>query len=88
MKETDLKGRGPGDKYMKKPIIAVPMGDPAGIGPEIAARAAASETVLSAADIILVGDKGVMEKAIKIVGAKLVIREIAAPPRQYFRMGY
>lgn len=87
MEETDLKGRRTGDKYMKKPIIAVPMGDPAGIGPEIAARAAASETVLSAADIILVGDKGIMEKAIKIVGARLVIREIAAPAEAVFQKG-
>lgn len=34
----------------KKPRIAVPIGDPAGVGPEIAAKACALEKVQAAAD--------------------------------------
>ena len=51
----------------KKPRIAVPIGDPAGVGPEIAAKACALEKVQAAADVILIGDRKVMENAIRIL---------------------
>ena len=40
---------------MKKPRIAITIGDPAGIGPEIAARAAADRRVLTACEPVLYG---------------------------------
>ncbi|HAL59905.1 MAG TPA: 4-phospho-D-threonate 3-dehydrogenase, partial [Sarcina sp.] len=49
----------------KKPVIAVPTGDPAGVGPEIVAKACAREKVSDAADVIAIGDRQVMEKAIR-----------------------
>ena len=39
----------------KKPLIAVPIGDPAGVGPEIVAKACALEKVNNAADVIAIG---------------------------------
>lgn len=42
---------------MKKPLIAVTMGDPAGVGPEIVAMSLASAEVTDVADCIIVGDK-------------------------------
>lgn len=72
---------------MKKPVIAVPIGDPAGVGPEIVAKSVASKEVRDAADCIIVGDKKVMENAIKIVGADLTIKEIAAPEEAVFKEG-
>lgn len=64
---------------MKKPLIAVPIGDPAGVGPEIVAKSAAEDKVFEAADLIVVGDKKVMEKAIGIVGADLKIHVVDSP---------
>ena len=61
---------------MSKPLIAVTMGDPAGVGPEIVAKSLASEAVTEVADCVIVGDKKCMENAIRIVGADLEIRVI------------
>ncbi|MCR4892104.1 MAG: 4-hydroxythreonine-4-phosphate dehydrogenase PdxA [Lachnospiraceae bacterium] len=58
---------------MNKPIIAIPMGDPAGIGPEIVVKALASEPVKSFAHCIVIGDKGVLEKAMDITGTDLKV---------------
>ena len=58
--------------YMEKPIIAVTMGDPAGIGPEIVAKSIADKATYDVARCIVIGDKKVMEKAIKIVGADFI----------------
>ncbi|CAG0968300.1 partial D-erythronate 4-phosphate dehydrogenase, partial [Anaerolineae bacterium] len=46
-----------------KPVIAVTMGDPAGVGPEILVRAMNDPKVRKAADIVAVGDMGVLREA-------------------------
>ena len=40
-----------------KPLIAVPIGDPAGIGPEIVVKSIANKDVFQAARCIIIGDK-------------------------------
>lgn len=65
--------------YMEKPIIAVTMGDPAGIGPEIVAKSIADKATFDVARCIVIGDKKVMEKAIKIVGADLKVNVVESP---------
>ena len=72
---------------MKKPLIAVPIGDPAGVGPEIAAKSVASEKVFEAADCVIVGDKTIMENAIKIVGEDLTVHVISEPEEGDYRKG-
>lgn len=72
---------------MKKPLIAVPIGDPAGVGPEIVAKSAAEDKVYEAADLIVVGDKKVMEKAIGIVGAGLRINVVDSPEQGSYEKG-
>ena len=68
-----------GNKYMEKPIIAVTMGDPAGIGPEIVAKSIADKATYDVARCIVIGDKKVMEKAIEIVGADLKVNVVDSP---------
>ena len=68
-----------GNKYMEKPIIAVTMGDPAGIGPEIVAKSIADKATYDVARCIVIGDKKVMEKAIKIVWADLKVNVVESP---------
>ena len=65
--------------YMEKPIIAVTMGDPAGIGPEIVAKSIADKATYDVARCIVIGDKKVMEKAIEIVGADLKVNVVESP---------
>ena len=61
---------------MKKPLIAVPIGDPAGVGPEIVAKSVASEEVFEAEDCVIVGDKTINDKANKIVGVDMTVHVI------------
>lgn len=64
---------------MTKAIIAVPMGDPAGIGPEITVKSFLNSEVLEAANSIVVGDKKIIDKALEITGTDLqvnVIKEV------------
>lgn len=72
---------------MKKPLIAVPIGDPAGVGPEIVAKSVASEDVFEAADCVIVGDKTIIENAIKIVGEDLTVHVISEPEEGDYRKG-
>ncbi|PTN09540.1 4-hydroxythreonine-4-phosphate dehydrogenase PdxA [Mangrovibacterium marinum] len=56
--------------------LAVTMGDPAGIGPEIAAKAFADPTVFDKCLPLLVGNVEVMKEAIKLTGVDLKINPI------------
>lgn len=62
-----------------KPIIAIPMGDPAGIGPEIVVKAISRPEVLECARCVVVGDKKVMEQAVRILGLSMKIHVIREP---------
>ena len=62
-----------------KPIIAIPMGDPAGIGPAIVAKALAREETFQCARCVVVGDKKVMEQAIRIVDLPMAIHVVKEP---------
>ena len=64
---------------MKKPVIAIPIGDPAGVGPEIVAKSIASDEVFQIAMCVIVGDRKIVEKAIEITGENLKINEIKEP---------
>ncbi len=57
-----------------KPIIAIPMGDPAGIGPEIVVKALACKEVVEAADCIVIGDRKIIEDAIRFTGMNLEVK--------------
>jgi len=62
---------------MSKPIIAITMGDPAGVGPEVTVKALAREEVWVCCRPLVVGDARVVTKAIDLVGAALSFRAIA-----------
>jgi 4-hydroxythreonine-4-phosphate dehydrogenase len=57
--------------------IGITMGDPSGVGPEIIARLL-DEAGL-AAPAVVIGDPAILRRAIRIVGARLSVREIAQP---------
>ncbi len=61
---------------MNRPTIAVTMGDPAGVGPEIVARAMAQREVREACDPVVVGDPRLMFRAMELVRAGLTIRTV------------
>ena len=72
---------------MKKTLIAVPLGDPAGIGPEIVARSIADKELFRITDCIVIGDRKVMENAIRITGEDLKVNVVADPAEGDYREG-
>lgn len=64
---------------MMKPLIAIPLGDPAGIGPEIVVKAIADKKVFDTARCIVVGDAKVVQKAIEITGVDLKLEIVNTP---------
>ncbi len=61
---------------MTKPIIGIPLGDPAGIGPEITIKTFADKETTDMCNLILVGDKYVVEKAVEVTGINMKINVI------------
>lgn len=74
-------------KALETPLIAVPMGDPAGVGPEIVAKAAADPALHDLARVLVVGDKSIMDQAIAITGSSLTIHPVADPAEASYEKG-
>jgi len=72
---------------MKRPLIAVTMGDPAGIGPEISLKALNDERVMAACRPLLIGNRAVLEQARKISGFQGAIRSVGSPGEGTYRPG-
>jgi 4-phospho-D-threonate 3-dehydrogenase / 4-phospho-D-erythronate 3-dehydrogenase len=67
-------------RKQEKPAIAVTMGDPSGIGPEIVVRAVASPEVAAFSRLLVLGDRGALERAIAGCNVDLRIEEAEVPP--------
>jgi 4-hydroxythreonine-4-phosphate dehydrogenase len=72
---------------MGRPIIAITMGDAAGIGPEIIMKALAVPEVYEICRPLAVGDAGRLRKAAKIVDSRLTVRPIEGPEDGRYRLG-
>ncbi|GAB1582688.1 4-hydroxythreonine-4-phosphate dehydrogenase PdxA [Phyllobacterium phragmitis] len=54
-----------------RPVLALAMGDPAGISPELTARILALPELLSAAHFVVIGDRRILEEGAAIAGVAL-----------------
>lgn len=63
----------------EKMKIAITMGDPAGVGPEICVKALSKAQVYEACVPIVVGDRAAIEDAIRFCNLPLRVREINSP---------
>ena len=54
---------------MKKPLIALAMGDPAGISPELTAKVVGLKEVRDAARVVVVGDRRIYDGGARVAGA-------------------
>lgn len=61
------------------PVIGIMIGDPAGIGPEVCVKAVAGSGLRSLCRPVLIGDIGVLRRAIKVCGVSLALQPVAAP---------
>lgn len=71
---------------MNRPFIAVPLGDPAGIGPEIVVKAVSSTEISDMARCVVVGDYNVIENAVKITNTQIKLNIIEKP--EDYKDGY
>ena len=62
-----------------KPILGITLGDATGCGPEIIVKALGDREIYETSRPVVIGDKKIMERAIKIVGTDLRCRVIAEP---------
>ena len=67
------------DVEMEKPAIAITMGDPCGIGPEVVVKALADPRVYASCRPMVIGNTYAMNQAIKATGLPLAIRETNDP---------
>lgn len=72
---------------MKAPILAITMGDPAGIGPEICARSLNHAEVYDQCKPLIVGDAKILQKAIDLLGLNLQVNAIQKVSDAKFEYG-
>jgi 4-hydroxythreonine-4-phosphate dehydrogenase len=72
---------------MDRPIIAITIGDPAGVGPEIVLKALEDGEVLAACRPLVIGDRRVLEQAAKFCGIQAEIRVVTKPEDGEYRPG-
>ncbi|MBW4889002.1 4-hydroxythreonine-4-phosphate dehydrogenase PdxA [Mucilaginibacter sp. HMF5004] len=70
-----------------KPIIAITMGDPASIGPEIALKSLLDKTLYDICQPLLVGDFDVFEQIRNILNIDIAINKISAVSQAKFEYG-
>ena len=63
----------------RKPVVAVTMGDPCGIGPEVIAKALASPDVYENCRPLIIGNGWCMERALELVGSDLKLHQTTTP---------
>ncbi|MEK5098810.1 MULTISPECIES: 4-hydroxythreonine-4-phosphate dehydrogenase PdxA [unclassified Bacillus (in: firmicutes)] len=71
----------------ERAIIAIPMGDPAGIGPEITMKSLTKKEIYDVCKPLVIGDTEVIKKAIEIVKADLQVNEVSAPAKGKYEYG-
>ena len=64
---------------MTHPLVAVTMGDPAGIGPEIVARTFSEPDFRDGSRVIVIGDANIMSRAVSLLGLPLGVNVISEP---------
>jgi len=62
----------------RKPTVALTLGDPAGIGPELIAKLLSDPQCLAQANIVLVGDRWLWEQGMKTAGLTVATRSIGS----------
>ncbi|MEG6614442.1 4-hydroxythreonine-4-phosphate dehydrogenase PdxA [Pseudoclostridium thermosuccinogenes] len=72
---------------VNKPIIGIPIGDPAGIGPEIVLKALNNKWIYDICKPLVVGDIGVLQRIGGIIGSELELYRIDGPEQGKYCYG-
>ena len=72
---------------MYKPIVGIPLGDPAGVGPEIVVKALLEEEVYAVSRPLVVGDARVVENALGLCQRSADLRAVEDPTAGLYQKG-
>lgn len=72
---------------MSKPVVAITMGDPAGVGPEVVVKALASPAIYEIGRPLVIGDARRLRQAAEICNATVDIAVVEGPEDAAFRHG-
>jgi len=72
---------------MSLPVIAITMGDAAGVGPEVIVRALAAPKVYDRSRPVVVGDANRLRQAIDITGVPLTVAVVESPSQGAYEVG-
>jgi len=70
-----------------RPVVAVTMGDPAGVGPEVVAKSFAHPDVFAHVRPLVVGDRQRLERAAELCGVGVEVRTISRASEALYRPG-
>jgi len=70
-----------------RPVLGITMGDPAGVGPEITARALAQPAVTSSCKPVVIGDRSVMAATLELLHSPLELHAVGSPAECRFAPG-
>ncbi len=71
----------------ERPLVAVTMGDPAGIGPEVVAGALGFGEVYPMSRPLVVGDHGALERAARVMGVTATLHVVTDPSEGRYEPG-
>jgi 4-hydroxythreonine-4-phosphate dehydrogenase len=71
----------------RKPLLAITMGDPAGIGPEICVKALDLEEIHAVCRPLVVGDAGIIRNAMAFCGLGQALNAVDGPEQGLYRPG-
>ncbi len=72
---------------MNKPVIGIPMGDAAGIGPEIVVKTFADENIRGLCRLLLIGNAAVAQNAVAVTQTNLAVHPIQTPAQARYEPG-
>ena len=72
----------------EKPIVAITLGDPAGIGPEIVVKSLANPNIYEVCHPIVIGDSVVIRQALTLCHQSLKINVVEKPNIGKYEVGY
>lgn len=71
----------------ERPVLGITMGDPAGVGPEIAVKALGHKEVYDICRPIIIGDAGVIKDAVRITGLPFTVNAVEKVGEARFKYG-
>jgi 4-hydroxythreonine-4-phosphate dehydrogenase len=72
---------------MTRPVVAITMGDAAGVGPEVVVKALARQEVYDRCRPLVVGDAGRLRRAVEITGVDLAVSMVDGPESGRYEQG-